>query len=135
MSDDRDDEGLSWDGGSDPTHIDTNKVNAGALADDAPEFAGTSSAMLVLYGVFGGIYLLFTVAWLITALRTTIATGSPLDDIMTRASSILAVAAAPAWFIASIALPAGRPNWLRVVALVVGIVVLLPWGLVTGSLS
>jgi hypothetical protein len=135
MGDDREDEGLSWDGGSDPTHIDTNKADADAVADDAPEFAGTSSGMLVLYGVFGGIYLLFTVAWLITALRTTIATGTPLDDIMTRASSILAVVAAPAWFIASIALAAGRPSWLRVVALIVGIVVLLPWGLVTGSLS
>jgi hypothetical protein len=91
--------------------------------------------MLVIYGIFGGIYLLFTVAWLITALRTTVATGTPLDDIMTQASTILAVAAAPAWFIASLALAAGRPSWVRILALIVGVIVLLPWGLVTGSLS
>jgi hypothetical protein len=133
MGDDREDEGLSWDVGGDPTHIDSSAVGGAVVADDAPEFVGTSSALLVVYGVFGGVYLLFTVAWLITALRTTIATGTPLGDFMTQASTILAVAAAPSWFIASLAL-AGRPS-RRIVALVIGIIVLLPWGLVTGSLS
>jgi hypothetical protein len=135
MGDEREDEGLSWDGGTDPTHVDTGKADEGAVADDAPEFAGTSSVMLIVYGIFGGIYLLYTVAWLITALRTTVAVATPLDDIMTQASTILAVAAAPAWFIASLALAVGRPSWVRILALIVGVIVLLPWGLVTGSLS
>ena len=103
-----------------------------AGSDEAGLAPGVSSTMLVVYGVFGGIYLLYTVGWLIIAVRGNQETGIPLDDIMQHISTLLAIAAAPAWFIATLALTAGRRSWVRIVALLVGMLVLIPWGFVSG---
>lgn len=133
MKSDGDDEALSWGGETDPTHVDSPEPDA-ADADGTQLAPGTSSTMLVVFGILGGIYLLYTVAWLITALRPSYTTGVALNDLMSRISSILAVLAAPAWFVAALVLTASRRNWVRILALVAGIVVLLPWGFVSGRI-
>ena len=130
---DADDEALSWGGGADPTHVDSGAPDAVAGSDEAGIAPGVSSPMLVVYGVFGGIYLLYTVGWLIIALRGSQTTGVALNDIMLHVSMLLAVAAAPAWFIAALALTATRRSWLRIVMLVLGMLVLIPWGFVSGG--
>jgi|SRR6185312_27140 hypothetical protein len=132
MGADAEDEALSWGGEADPTHVDSPTPDA-AAADETGFAAGVSSPMLVVYGVFGGIYLLYTVGWLIIALRGSQTTGVPLNDIMLHLSTLLAVAAAPAWFIATLALAPTRRTWLRVAVLVLGILVLIPWGFVSGG--
>jgi len=135
MGADADDEALSWGHESDPTHVDSAGPDDAAAGPGGPVLApGTSSAMLVVFGVFGGIYLLYTVAWLITAMQPGYTTGNALNDLMTQISSVLAVLAAPAWFIAALALTASRRNWVRILFLVLGIVVLLPWGFVSGRI-
>ncbi|MEN9751162.1 MAG: hypothetical protein RLZZ600_209 [Actinomycetota bacterium] len=85
-----------------------------------------SSVALVVTGIFAGIYLLFTVAWLITALRDPIQIADPLGNAMFIAGLWLAVAAGPAVFAAS--LMAGRSRlWVRFVCLFAGALVLIPW--------
>ena len=102
MTRDPDDEALSWGGDDDPTlapgwktvgrpvplaggpdeasDAATGAVNGEAetaISDsegDGP--VQTGSVELVVLGVLGGIYLLYTIGWLITALRTT-APGRP----------------------------------------------------------
>ncbi|WP_349899413.1 hypothetical protein [Parafrigoribacterium soli] len=132
MGADADDEALSWDGEADPTHVDSTTPDA-AVAGNAGFAPGVSSPMLVVYGVFGGIYLLYTVGWLIIALRGSQTTGVPLNDIMLHLSTLLAVVAAPAWFIATLALAPTRRTWVRIAVLVLGILVLIPWGFVNGG--
>lgn len=127
---DENEEALSWDGGSDPTHVDS--IEPDAASDESALAPGTSSGMLVVYGIFGGIYLLYTVGWLIIAMRGTQPTGVALNDIMLRVSTLLAFAAAPSWFIATLALSAGRKSWPRVLVLLIGVLVLIPWGFVSG---
>lgn len=131
MGADVDDEALSWGGETDATHVDSSVADAVETRGEG--FApGVSSPMLVGYGALGGIYLLYTIGWLILALRGSQVTGVPLNDIMLHVSTLLAIAAAPAWFIATLALTAGRRTWLRVSVLVVGILVLIPWAFVGG---
>ncbi len=134
MGADADDEALSWGGESDPTHVDSAEPDAAAGPDGPVLAPGTSSTMLVVFGVLGGIYLLYTVAWLITAMQPGYTTGVALTDFMTQVSSMLAVLAAPAWFIAALALTASRRSWVRILFLVLGMVVLLPWGFVSGRI-
>lgn len=85
-----------------------------------------SSVALVATGVFAGIYLLFTVAWLITALRNPVQIADPLGNAMFVFGLWLAVAAGPAVFVASLMAGSHR-LWLRFVCLAVGAVVLIPW--------
>lgn len=134
MKSDADDEALSWGHESDPTHVGSAEPDAAAGPGGPLLAPGTSSTMLVVFGVLGGIYLLYTVAWLITALQPGYTTGVPLTDFMTRVSSVFAVLAAPAWFITALVLTTSRRSWVRIIFLVLGIVVLLPWGFVSGSI-
>src|SRR6185312_14739020 len=130
---DANDEALSWGGESDPTHVDSDKPDAGAGPDSAAFAPGVSSPMLVVYGVFGGIYLLYTVGWLIIAIRGSQTTGVALNDMMLHASTLLAIAAAPAWFIATLSLTMRHKSWLRIVVLVIGVLVLIPWAFMSGG--
>jgi hypothetical protein len=128
---DENDEALSWGGEADSTHVDSAEPDV--PADDEVTLApGISSTMLVVYGIFGGIYLLYTVGWLIIAIRGNQETGVPLNDIMQHISTLLAILAAPAWFIATLALTAGRRNWVRIVSFLIGMLLLIPWGFVIG---
>jgi uncharacterized membrane protein YhdT len=128
------DDALSWGGESDPTHVDSDEPDAGAGADSAALAPGVSSPMLVVYGVFGGIYLLYTVGWLIAALQPSSATGVSLTDFMQQVSNILTVLAAPAWFIMTLVLTVSRRSRVRVFFLVVGVLVLLPWSFASGRI-
>ncbi len=128
---DANDEALSWGGESDPTHVDSAEPDTPGR-DDAGLAPGVSSTMLVVYGIFGGIYLLYTVGWLIIAIRGSRETGVALNDTMLHISTLLAVLAAPVWFIATLALSRARRSWVRVLVLAIGILVLIPWGFVSG---
>ena len=123
MAPDPDDDALRWEGDDDPTlapgwkAVGTPVPLAGApddatddstatLDDDAradasdSEAAGaaqTGSVELVVLGVLGGIYLLYTIGWLITALRTTAPGLGIVDDAMYTLGLWLAVLAPALW--------------------------------------
>lgn len=84
------------------------------------------SVALVATGVFAGVFLLFTVAWLITALRNPVQIADPLGNFMFQLGLWFAVAAGPATFVG--ALIAGNSRlWVRFVCLVAGAVIVIPW--------
>lgn len=97
--------------------------------DDAPEQA--SNAVLVLLGVFGGLYALYTWGWFVVAkayadFNTTVAAGSGsfgqvLQQILFWATPFATVL----WFLSAVLFLRRRAFWLGV-ALVLGAVVLLP---------
>ncbi|MFD5866712.1 DNA polymerase III subunit gamma/tau [Agromyces sp. NPDC127015] len=149
---DSDDDALRWDGDDDPTLAPGWKTvgkavplaDAGAAepADDgaADEEAGgssdedapaqTGSAVLIALGVLGGVYLLYTIGWLITAVRTSAPGTSVVSDAMYSLGLWLAVLAAPCWF--ALALRGTTTTRSRFLWLVAGAVVLVPLPFVLG---
>jgi len=95
-----------------------------------PERRGLGDAGLVVVGVIGGVYLLWTVGWVLGALRLRdwiqVQTGA-VADAMFHGSMVLAILAPAIWFGGSWYLTRRRPTWVRIVALVLGVIVLVPW--------
>jgi hypothetical protein len=105
-----------------------------AAESDADEAAAerrqTGSVELVVFGVLAGVYLLYTVGWLLTAVRTATPGTSIVADAMYQLGLWLSVLAPALWFglvSAVVARPARRILWL-----VIGAVVLVPLPFVLG---
>lgn len=110
-----------------PVEITDDVVSTSSTTSDpTPSGSVGDSIALVATGVFAGIYLLFTVAWLITALRNPVQIADPLGNFMFALGLWLAVAAGPATFVASL-IAGSNKLWVRFACLVVGAAVLIPW--------
>lgn len=150
----RDDDALSWGGDDDPTlevgaprrGIDAparpalpdgftavgkgsdEVVEAGDLAADAGEPAQIGNVALVALGVLGGVYLLYTIGWIIGGLRLQVIAPALLVSPVAYVPAFwLAVLAPAVWFGATLLLTRGRAAWLRFVWLAAGAVLLVPW--------
>ncbi|SFR75100.1 hypothetical protein SAMN05428970_1853 [Agromyces sp. CF514] len=118
-------------GAADDADVD---ADVDADADDADEVkpgsaAQTGSVELVVLGILAGVYLLYTIGWFITALRTSVPGISVVSDTMYALGLWLAVLAAPCWF--ALALRAGGRR-ARLVWLIAGALVLAPLPFVLG---
>ncbi|PPF21056.1 hypothetical protein [Rathayibacter sp. AY1A7] len=156
--DDADDEALEWAGeGSDPTLAAgtarvrrTPRTDAGAdpaddgSDDDDPEVedpadeAASSSALLIAAGIAAGLYLLYAIAWAITATRQSPVAaagfaGDALGGALYSLGLWLAVLAPPVWF--AVVLLATRDSRVRtrVLWLVAGLVLLAPLPFLKGA--
>ena len=145
MSRDSDDDALRWEGDDDPTLApgwktvgnpaspqprhdpdadddDGDDGGEGVASDDAPR---ASSAELVVLGVLGGVYLLYTVGWLIVATSEAPALADPVAQFMYALGRWFAVAAPALWFGAVLWLTSGRRR-ARLLWLIAGAVLLVP---------
>ncbi len=146
-----DDDALSWAGDDDPTltpsgaaaqGVETRHPAApeteaadgatddGATDDDAEgeaDAAALSSAALISLGVLGGIYLLYTIGWVVGGLRLRTVTGLLVDASVSVPALIFAIAAPAIWFLTAYVLTRGRATWLRFAWLAAGAVLLVPW--------
>jgi hypothetical protein len=145
---DDEDEALRWEGDDDKTlapgwrtvgtpvpaarPVDET-TDAAASVDDASETAvdQPGSAELVLLGVFGGVFLLYTLGWILTVLRVQNPANDPVGQFMFALGLWLAVLAPALWFGVTFALTRQRPR-ARLVWMLVGAVVLLPVAFVAG---
>ena len=96
-----------------------------ATSGEAP--SGLSSAALIGFGIFGGIYLLFSVAWLITALRNPTQIAEALGNAMFQFGLWLSVATPAIWFSAVLYLGKEKKVSVRFLYLLLGVLVLIPW--------
>jgi len=104
----------------------------GRLDSDAEEEQQPlSTAMLLILGIVGGVYLLYSVGWVVGGLRLKPLANFFVADAMFLPWFVLAVAAPLLWFLASWVLTRGRAGWIRVSALLLGVVLLVPWPFVT----
>ncbi|WP_067245767.1 hypothetical protein [Microbacterium resistens] len=94
---------------------------------EADEPAGLSNAMLLVTGIIGGVYLLFAVGWIVGGMRLSPLAGLLVPAPMYTPAVWLAVAAPLLWFVAAWVLTRGKASWIRVLALVIGMVLLVPW--------
>lgn len=111
----------------------TDAAASGAPVVDEDDGSPTQpgSAELVLLGVFGGVYLLYTLGWILSVLRVQNTAAEPLSQFMFALGMWLAVLAPALWFGVTFALTRGRTR-SRLVWLLIGAVVLLPVAFVAG---
>ncbi len=152
------DDALNWDGDDDaslarPAPVRREKIAAetpapvvadrveGPSQDAAPlgddrageedERAPLSTAMLLITGVVGGVYLLYSIGWVVGGLRLKPLANFFVADEMFVPWFVLAVAAPALWFLATWVLTRGRASWVRASLLLLGVVLLVPWPFVT----
>ncbi|NQX26805.1 DNA polymerase III subunit gamma/tau [Microbacteriaceae bacterium VKM Ac-2854] len=154
MTREQDDDALSWAGEeNDPTLVPTHSaasepvvaptVAEPVAADEdaetaAPETdAAASSALLVTLGIAAGVYLLYTIGWIITGTRQSAQISTVAADVvgqfMYGLGLILAAAAPVLWFAGVLLLARKRRPGIRILLLVVGAVVLAPIPFVLGA--
>ena len=141
MTADVDDEALTWQGDSDPSHVaapaaepktpkkpkDVAPATTPTPASDNPRPA-TGSFLLVSYGILAGAYLIFTLGWIATIVGNPAAPNADvLGQFMFRVTQGLAIASPALWYGASFVLTRGRRPILRLLALLIGLAVVLPW--------
>ena len=93
------------------------------------------AALLITYGILAGAYLIYTIGWVVSVQRynaTVVTSPEPLNAFMFGLGEILAMLAPALWFVASLLLTRGRKPVIRLLALLVGLVVVLPWPFVLG---
>ncbi|TFC95182.1 MULTISPECIES: DNA polymerase III subunit gamma/tau [Cryobacterium] len=106
-------------------------VEAQAAADAAATRAATSSLALVSLGIFGGIYLLYTIGWFIGAGRIQTPTSDVVSEFMFTLGLWLAVAAPAVWFAVTYWLTRAHPR-ARFGWLLIGVILLVPLSFVSG---
>ena len=148
-----DDDALAWGGDDDPTldvsattdpdaapaalpegysAVGKGSESVGRIRQDGSvampgERAPMGNALLITLGIIGGIYLLYAIGWLIGGLRLQGQAAYLVTDVMYQGSFWLAVLAPPLWFATVFLLTIGSKPWVRVVWLVAGVALLLPW--------
>ncbi|WP_165066487.1 hypothetical protein [Marisediminicola senii] len=155
MRPDDTDDALSWgDGADDPSHVDGTRGSAidapatrvdgdgGAAASTAAQANGTvtaphaavgASVLLVAYGILGGVYLLYSIGWIIAVQRDGFSAGNILFDVMYQLGQFLAIAAPIGWATATLLFTRDRAPLARVLWLLAGIVLLAPWPFILGG--
>ena len=135
---DPDEEATTWAGETDPSHVAAPQPVVERVDTDtgAPARPPMSSMLLIVYGVLGGIHLIYTVGWIISVQRLNAArVGSSelLSEIMFQLGEFLAMASPAIWVAAAVLLTRGRKPILRLLWLFVGLVAVLPWPFVLGA--
>ena len=105
------------------------KKNAPAPSGEKDELHSSSmnSGALIGFGVFAGVYLLYSVAWLITAVNNPREFMDALAQFMFQLGLWFAVAAPALWF-TGVLLFVPRSAWVKsLLWLAVGALVLVPW--------
>ncbi|MFB2557370.1 hypothetical protein [Herbiconiux liangxiaofengii] len=103
------------------------------LAEAEAASAQLGSAALIALGVLGGVYLLYTIGWVIVFTRYEVASEMTFGVFSDLISRTLAVAAAPLWFVATLTLTQRRDLRYRFLWLVIGVLVLVPWPFLIGG--
>ena len=131
---DEDDDALTWAGDRDSTHVEApaapRVVVEEAPAEDAPP--RLSSLLLIAYGVLAGVYLLYTLGWITSVVRTTLPVYDLLSGILYQFGQFLAIAAPALWFAAAVLLTRDRKPVVRLLWVVLGLVVVAPWPFLLG---
>jgi hypothetical protein len=106
---------------------DVGRVNADGTVSMPGERAPMGNAMLITLGILGGIYLLYAIGWLIGGLRLQGRAEYLVTDVMYQGSFWLAVLAPLLWFATVFVMTLRSHAWVRIVWLIAGVALLLPW--------
>lgn len=132
---DPDDEALAWAGDEKPATVPEalERAGDGTTPTEKPQIP---AALLIAYGILGGVYLIYTLGWVTSIVRLNAVRAQfadPLSEIMFQFGEFLAIASPVIWFAAVFLLSRGRRPIVRLSWLLVGLVVVLPWPFVLGA--
>lgn len=158
MSSDRPDDALSWGDEADASYVDpgrddldragadrvgTDRADADPAAGDPSGAAAAArapgdrrrAAVTAATGVLGGVYLMYSVGWILGLQLLSLTGPTLLIEIMYQFGEFLAIIASALWFATTLALtrggrPAARLGWLAL-----GALVLVPWPFLLGVLA
>lgn len=127
-----DDKALSWDGDDDvavkSARPSTTNSVATAESTDNTKTASSGSFLLISYGILGGVYLIYTIGWVVSVFNDN---RKPFDDFLTefmyQLGEYIAIASPVLWFVTALVLTRGRKPIVRLLALLLGVVVVIPW--------
>lgn len=103
---------------------------------DSHEAPALSTPMLLLAGIVGGIYLLYTIGWIIGGFRLQVGALFLVPTVMYQVGIWAAVLAPALWFTAVWLLTRQSASWQRILWLLGGVALLVPWPFVmTGAVG
>lgn len=109
-------------------------VSEPTVSESGEHPQGLSTPMLVLVGIVGGVYLLYTVGWIIGGLNLQGSALFLVPAVMYQVAVWAAVLAPTLWFAAVWLLTRHSASWVRVVGFLAGAALLVPWPFVmTGA--
>jgi hypothetical protein len=112
------------------------RIEEDGTVSDSVERPPLSTPMLLLIGIVGGIYLLYTVGWIIGGLTLQSSAMFLIPDVMYQVALWAAVLAPALWFGAVWILTRRSAPWVRVAGLLAGVLLLVPWPFVmTGAVG
>ncbi|MER7797596.1 DNA polymerase III subunit gamma/tau [Microbacterium sp. NPDC096154] len=114
----------------DPGPDDATRAGGAAREDASGDGAGSlGNVALVTFGVLAGVYALYIVGWVLAGsrVRDHVTGGVGVADAMSEAALWLAALAPAIWFGVTLYATRGKPTWRRVVGLVLGVLLLVPW--------
>ena len=123
-------------GADDISRSDAEPDEDAAEGEDAPADADQAQPMgnaaLIALGVLGGVYLLYTIGWIVGGLRLQDVIPFLLPETAVARVAYafalwIAVAAPAIWFSATVLLTRRSRSWVRFVWLAAGVVLLIPW--------
>ena len=123
-------------GADDISRSDAEPDEDAAEGEDAPADADQAQPMgnaaLIALGVLGGVYLLYTIGWIVGGLRLQDVIPFLLPETAVARVAYafalwIAVAAPAIWFSATVLLTRRSRSWVRFVWLAGGVVLLVPW--------
>ena len=128
-----DDEALTWDEVSDPTHAATPVAKAPAPERVEPVETTTASAkpatssfLLVSYGILAGAFLLYAVGWFIGIRQVVFPEVDTLARILSAIAQVLAIASPAIWFGGAFVLTRAAKPLYRLLLLLAGLVATIP---------
>lgn len=137
---DADDAALRWDDvddasydlGPQPGAAPEDSVSATTSAGAAAPADRGRTALVATTGVFGGVYLMYAVGWVLGVAQLRIQGADLLQEITYQFAEFLAIIAAPVWFVATLVLTRGRRAVERIGWLALGALMLVPWPFLLG---
>jgi len=120
-----------------PAAHETETADAGlGSAAGSAERQPMGNALLITIGVVGGIFLLYTIGWIVGGLRLEGTAQFLVSPVAYRFGFWLAVAAPAVWFATVFLLTRSSRAWVRIVWLLAGIALLVPWPFImTGAVG
>lgn len=122
----------------DPAAEETEAPDAGRDGSPAKTAARQpmGNALLITIGVVGGIFLLYTIGWIVGGLRLEGTAQFLVSPLAYQFGFWLAVAAPAVWFATVFLLTRGARAWVRIVWLLAGVALLVPWPFImTGAVG
>lgn len=129
MTADSDEDALAWAGDE---RVEAAKPPKVELVDGPPEPKSMPAVLLITYGILAGVYLIYTIGWVVTVTRSTTTLPTLFGEIMFQLGELLAMASPAIWFAATIILTRDRKPIVRLALLLIGLVVIIPWPFLLG---